>query len=114
MPDTPLNRAIAKRKAGDIEQDLYGGGKPEGDLIFATVTGKAIDDHNFSQRTWKDICTAAGIPYRVPYAARHSLGSHLLESGATIPQVAEVLGNNPETTARHYAHAINRPKMPGF
>jgi integrase len=84
------------------------------DLIFTTVTGKAIDDHNFSQRTWRDLCKAAGIEHRVPYAARHSLGSHLLENGATIPQAAAILGNRPETLARYYAHAINRPDMPGF
>jgi integrase len=105
----------------DMHPDLYAmlqgrftpGVNPD-DLIFTTVKGKAIDDHNFSQRTWRDLCKAAGIEYRVPYAARHSLGSHLLENGATIPQVAAVLSNRPETTARHYAHAINRPTMPGF
>ncbi|MDS3860160.1 tyrosine-type recombinase/integrase [Thermosynechococcaceae cyanobacterium BACA0444] len=95
-------------------QGRLSGGRPPQELIFTTATGQPIDDHNFCQRTWKDLCKAAGIPYRVPYAARHSLGSHLLENGASIPQVAEILGNNPETTARYYAHAINRPQMPGF
>lgn len=95
-------------------QGRYADGKPANDLIFRSIRGCVIDDHTFSQRTWKDLCKAAGIPHRVPYAARHSLGSHLLENRASIPQVAEVLGNNPETTARHYAHAINRPQMPGF
>ncbi len=105
----------------DLHRDLFAmlqgrfaAGQPPDALIFSTVTGKPIDDHNFSQRTWKDLCKDAGIPHRFPYAARHSLGSHLLENGATIPEVAEVLGNNPETTARTYAHAINRPQMPGF
>lgn len=95
-------------------QGRYADGKPAKALIFRSIRGCVIDDHNFSQRTWKDLCKAAGISHRVPYAARHSLGSHLLENGASIPQTAEVLGNNPETTARYYAHAINRPQMPGF
>ncbi|MGD1908304.1 MAG: tyrosine-type recombinase/integrase [Leptolyngbyaceae cyanobacterium] len=82
-------------------------------LVFTTPRGKPIDDHNFSQRVWKRICKKIGIE-KVPYAARHSLGSHLLEDGATIPQVANVLGNHPETAARHYAHMVNRPQMPDF
>lgn len=101
----------------DIYATLQGRFTPEckpNDLVFTTPTGKAIDDHVFSQRAWKQLCKAAGIEYRVPYAARHSLGSHLLENGATIPQVAEVLGNTPTTTARFYSHRINRPTMPGF
>jgi integrase len=105
----------------DLHPDLYimlqgrftPGAKPD-DLVFTTVNGVVIDYHNFSQRTWRDLCKAAGIEYRVPYAARHSLGSHLLENGATIPQAAAILGNRPETLARYYAHAINRPDMPGF
>jgi integrase len=88
------------------------GAKPD-DLIFLTPRGNPINDCDFSQRTWKRICKAAGVD-RVPYSARHSLGSHLLEQGASIPQVAATLGNTPETTARHYAHMIDRPEMPGF
>ena len=83
------------------------------DLVFTTPKGNPIDDHSFSQRAWKRMCKQIGID-RVPYASRHSLGSHLIDEGATIPQVAEILGNTPETTARHYSHMINRPKMPGF
>jgi integrase len=89
-----------------------GDAKPD-DLLFRTPRGNPISDHDFSHRTWKRICERVGLE-RVPYAARHSLGSHLLEQGASIPQVAATLGNTPETTARHYAHMIDRPEMPGF
>ena len=84
------------------------------DLVFKSPKGKPIDDHTFSQRVWKSLCKEAGIPYRVPYAARHSLGSHLVENGASIPQTAAILGNTPQTTARHYTHMIDRPTMPTF
>ena len=55
-------------------------------LVFLAPEGKAIDDHNFSQRCWRSICEKAKIPYRPPYNARHSLLSHLIESGATLLQ----------------------------
>lgn len=83
------------------------------DLIFTTPRGKPIDDHNFSQRVWRPVCRAIGID-KVPYAARHTLGSHLLHEGAPITSVAAILGNNPETVSRHYAHELNRPPMPEF
>lgn len=99
-----LAAVLAQRRPDDAHPD---------DLVFLTPRGNAIDEHAFSQRIWKRICGLVGLD-RVPYAARHSLGSHLLEQGASIPQVAATLGNTPETTARHYAHMINRPEMPGF
>jgi integrase len=99
-----LAAVLAQRRHDDAQPD---------DLVFLTPRGNAIDDHAFSQRIWKRICGLVGLE-RVPYSARHSLGSHLLEQGASIPQVAATLGNTPETTARHYAHMIDRPEMPGF
>lgn len=82
-------------------------------LIFTTHRGQPIDDHNFSQRVWKPVCRAIGID-KVPYSARHTLGSHLLNENVPLTSVAAVLGNNPETVSRHYAHSLNRPKMPEF
>ena len=99
-----LAAVLAQRRPDEAQPD---------DLVFLTPRGNAIDDHAFSQRIWKRICTLSAVD-RVPYSARHSLGSHLLEQGASIPQVAATLGNTPETTARHYAHMIDRPEMPGF
>jgi integrase len=95
-------------------QGRYGIGQSPDALIFTSLEGKAIDDSKFCKGPWKAILKDAGISYRVPYAARHSLGSHLIESGASIPQAAEVLGNTPETMARYYSHAINSPPMPDF
>lgn len=84
-------------------------------LVFTSPTGKAIDDHNFSQRVWKAICQKAGIEYRPPYNARHSLLSHLIEAGATLPQTAYVAGHkDTRMVAQTYGHMINRPKMIDF
>lgn len=92
----------------------YGEGQSPESLIFTNMEGKAIDDSKFCKGPWRTLLKDAGISYRVPYAARHSLGSHLLENGASMPQAAEVLGNTPETMARYYSHAINSPPMPDF
>lgn len=97
-----------------VLQGRYTPDADPGALVFTTTPkGKPIDDHTFSQRVWKRICKKIGVD-RVPYAARHSLGSHLLHEGASIADVASILGNREETTARHYSHSINRPQMPDF
>lgn len=86
--------------------------KPE-DLIFTSVTGKAIDDHSFSQRTWKDVLAIAGIPYRPPYNCRHSMASHAINQGATLPEVAYLMGHrDTNMVSRVYGHIINRPQLP--
>jgi integrase len=113
---TKTNKACEIELHEHIYAMLQGCFNPDVDndaLIFTTSTRLPIDDHTFSQRVWRRICKRIGIE-RVPYAARHSLGSHMLEASATIPQVAAVLGNTPKTTARYYSHMVNRPKMPGF
>jgi integrase len=85
------------------------------DLIFLSPRGKAIDDHAFSQRCWKRILEEAGVKHRPPYTCRHTLLSHLLESGATERQAADVAGHvSTEMITRTYSHLINRPDMPTF
>lgn len=41
----------------------------------------------------------------VPHVMRHSRATHLLESGMSIYRVAQLLGDNPLTVQRVYAHA---------
>ena len=85
------------------------------DLVFLSPTGKPIDDHSFSQRQWKQLCTAASVPYRVPYACRHTVLSHLIEDGATPQQAAYVAGHvNARMITETYAHMINHPKLPDW
>jgi integrase len=88
--------------------------KPEA-LLFPAPKGKAINWHNFSQRCWKTICTKAEVPHRVPYFTRHSLASHAIEGGATLPQVAYVLGHkDTRMVSKTYGRMITPPKLPEF
>lgn len=81
------------------------------DLVFLTPKGNPIDDHSFSQRCWRIICESIGVD-KVPYAARHTVGSHLLEDGASPAQVASALGNGVDTTIHYYLHSIEQPLFP--
>ena len=83
-------------------------------LLFVAASGGPIDDHNYRERYWKKTCEAAGIRYRPPYTARHTLISHGLEYGKwTAKQAATVAGH---TTTRMidetYSHLMDMPEMP--
>lgn len=86
------------------------------DLVFPSPrTQTRINGRNFCQRCWKRICAKAGIEYRVPYFTRHSLASHLIDSGATYPQVAYVLGHKTTRMVQQtYGRMIDPPDLPEF
>ncbi|MFM7424470.1 MAG: tyrosine recombinase XerC [Elainella sp.] len=90
--------------------------QPEPDaLVFTTTTGQPIDDRNFRKRTWQPLCAAAGVPYRVPYACRHTLLSHGIEGGMTLQQAAYVAGHvDGRMVMQTYGHMINRPNLPDW
>jgi integrase len=82
-------------------------------LIFTSPTGKVIDDHIFSQRIWKGILAKAGVNYRPPYNCRHSMASHAIEQGATLPEVAYLMGHrNTAMVSKVYGHMVKRPNLP--
>ncbi len=81
----------------------------------SSATEKPIDDHSFSQRVWKRILQDAGVEHRPPYNSLHSFTSHLIESGASLPQTAAMLGHrSTRMVAETYGHMLDRPTMPEF
>jgi integrase len=86
--------------------------KPD-DLVFTSAKGKPINDNNFSQREWRTILKEAGVPYRPPYNCRHSMASHSIDQGLTLPETAYLLGHKDTTmVSKVYGHMVNRPQVP--
>jgi integrase len=107
----PLNERLLMLFAGRKTANA----KPD-DLIFTTPTGKPIDDRMFRERYWRRICESAGIPYRPPYAARHTFISHGIEYKRWTPHQAASMAGHSSTrmVSEVYGHMMDMPELPDF
>jgi integrase len=76
-------------------------------LVFATEIGTPLDPSNLRRR-FAELVKRAGLPADVSfvYVMRHSLVSLLLDAGASIEEVADVVGDDPRTLYKHYRHQV--------
>ncbi len=72
-------------------------------LVFSSEIGTPLDPSNV-RRTFRRVATKAGLDARFPYLLRHTAVSLLVDAGAGIEEVADLLGDDPRTLYRHYRH----------
>lgn len=73
-------------------------------LIIPSRTGKAMGCHALTKRV-KMMCEASGIKKAISlHGLRHSIATHLLESGMSIEQISQFLGHSSLETTQIYTH----------
>ena len=97
-------RAIAERRAAAMKET----GLPPSSPLFTTPTHRPWLKDRWG-RYFDAARDRAGADERITlYTFRHARATQLLLGGATIAEVAALLGNSPEMVARTYSDVVNQ------
>ncbi len=95
-------RAALDRWISGTRRSLRGAAQQR--LVFLTRSGKPLDRTN-AWRLVKRAALAAGLSNAIsPHTLRHSFASHLIEGGADLRSVQEMLGHASIQTTEIYTH----------
>jgi integrase/recombinase XerD len=107
---------IAARTIGVLDQYLLKRKKNthENPPLFLTPRGKRLN-RQFVWELVKSSAKSAGIQKNVsPHTLRHSYATHLLENGADLRIIQELLGHSSISTTDRYTHISNKHLKDAF
>ncbi len=79
-------------------------GNPETGYVFITKKGTGIYPVLVQRVTKKYLASVTELKYKNPHVLRHSFATHMLNNGADLKSVSEMLGHTNLTTTEIYTH----------
>lgn len=100
----PLTEPSVQRLRRYLEHRGAFGPTPEEQAVFLGLRGRRMNRREVNRIVDK-LATQAGIAQHIsPHVLRHSFGTHLLQSGADLRSVQELLGHARLSTTQRYTH----------